>query len=143
MPPIRKRSFGIVPIAFEKDGFPVFLILRAYRNWDFPKGGAEPGESPLDAATRELREETGIQKFTLAWGEISMEIEPYSGGKVATYYPVQVEKREVTLPVSPELGRPEHNEYRWASFDEARALLPPRVIPVLKWAMKRAGDRCP
>jgi len=26
-----------------------FLLLRAYRNWDFPKGLVEAGESPIDA----------------------------------------------------------------------------------------------
>ncbi|CDY73666.1 NTP pyrophosphohydrolases including oxidative damage repair enzymes [Caballeronia glathei] len=29
-------------------------------HWDVPKGQADPGESPLDAALRELVEETGI-----------------------------------------------------------------------------------
>ena len=29
--------------------------------WDLPKGGADPGESPLDAAVRETREETGVR----------------------------------------------------------------------------------
>ena len=40
------------------------------------------------------------------------------------------------LPVSPELGRPEHDEYRWVSFDEAEDLLPPRLAVVLEWAKK-------
>jgi len=26
---------------------PLFLLLRAYRNWDFPKGEVESGEDPL------------------------------------------------------------------------------------------------
>jgi 8-oxo-dGTP pyrophosphatase MutT (NUDIX family) len=134
MPAIKKRSFGIIPIAFEQNGSPVFLILRAYKNWDFPKGGAEAGESPLEAARREMTEETGIEAFTLAWGEVSMDTEVYSAGKVATYYPARVEKQPLTLPVSPELGRPEHDEYRWVSYDEARALFPPRLIPILDWA---------
>lgn len=29
-------------------------------HWDIPKGGAEPGETPLEAALRETREECGI-----------------------------------------------------------------------------------
>ena len=29
-------------------------------NWQFPQGGIDPGEAPLPAALRELREETGI-----------------------------------------------------------------------------------
>ena len=38
--------------------------------------------------------------------------------------------------MSPELGRPEHHEYRWVSFDEAEDLLPPRLAIVLDWARK-------
>lgn len=138
MPTVKRRSFGVVPIATEHDGSPVILILRAYKNWDFPKGGADEGESPLEAAKREMIEETGIQQFMLEWGEVSMDTEIYSGGKVATYYPVRVEKREITLPVNEELGRPEHDEYRWVSSDEAHSLLPLRLIPILDWAMGKA-----
>ena len=46
---------------------------------------------------------------------------------------------EVTLPVNPEIGRPEHTEYRWTTFDEAMALVSPRVRPVLRWAAQVAG----
>lgn len=131
---IQKRSFGIIPIAFEPSGAPVFLILRAYKNWDFPKGGAEAGEAPLEAAKREMMEETGIQEFTLAWGDVSMDTDVYSAGKVATYYPARVQRQRLTLLMSAELGRPEHDEYRWVSYDEARTLLPSRLIPILDWA---------
>jgi bis(5'-nucleosidyl)-tetraphosphatase len=119
MTTIRKRSYGIIPIAFPAAGGPQFLILRAYSNWDFPKGGGEAGETPLQAARRELEEETGIREFELAWGEIYMDTSIYSGGKVARYYPARVEKRPLTLPVSPELGRPEHNEYGWPTIASA------------------------
>lgn len=140
MPEVRKRSFGIVPIAFGQNSAPVFLILRAYKNWDFPKGQAEHGETPLEAARREMTEETGIREFTLTWGEISMDTEIYASGKVVTYFPAQVKKQAITLPVSAELGRPEHNEYRWASYQEAHTLLPARLVPVLDWARRIAAS---
>lgn len=139
---VRKRSFGIIPIAFPPRGGPAFLVLRAWSNWDFPKGGAEPGETRMQAARRELAEETGILEFDLPWGEVYMDTVIYGGGKIARYYPARVEKRRLTLPVSPELGRPEHNEYRWASYERARRLLPPRLTPIIDWAWGLiAGER--
>ena len=39
---------------------PLFLLLDYGRHWDFAKGHVHEGESDLDAALRELREETGI-----------------------------------------------------------------------------------
>lgn len=135
MPAVKKRSFGIVPVAIEQDGSWLLLILRAYKNWDFPKGGADDNETPLAAAIREMNEETGVQQLALEWGEVSMDTEIYAGGKVATYYIARIDKQELTLPVSEELGRPEHDEYRWVSYQEARSLLPPRLIPMLEWAV--------
>ena len=141
MSSVKRRSFGVVPVAFENDGSPVFLILRAYKNWDFPKGGADDKETPLEAAKREMIEETGVQRFALDWGEVSMDTEIYSGGKVATYYLAKVVKQEITLPVSEELGRPEHDEYRWVSADEASTLLPLRLSPVLSWAVDMVSKK--
>ena len=46
----------------------------------------------------------------------------------------QTRTTEVTLPVNPELGRPEHSEFRWVEYDEALQLVSPRVRPVLHWA---------
>ena len=40
-------------------------ILFIYRNnkWDLPKGGIEKGETPEEAAVREVKEETGAKKL--------------------------------------------------------------------------------
>ena len=43
---------------------------------------------------------------------------PYARQKVARYYLGEPSGEDV-LPISPELGRPEHHEFRWVSFDEA------------------------
>ena len=40
------------------------------RHWDVPKGLAEPGESPLAAALRETREETGIDLDASGWADL-------------------------------------------------------------------------
>ena len=112
------------------------LLLRAYRNWDFPKGMVEPGEEALAAARREVEEETGLADLDYPFGEEFKETLPYSGNKVARYYLAETDAEKIVLPVSPELGRPEHHEYRWVSFDEAEDLLPPRLAIVLEWVKK-------
>jgi 8-oxo-dGTP pyrophosphatase MutT (NUDIX family) len=114
-------------------------VLRAYRNWDFPKGTVEPGEAPLDAALRETAEEAAISDLVFCWGEQYCETAPYRGGKVARYYLAETTQASITLPVSPELGRPEHDAWRWVRFDEAERLLPPRLQPVLAWARRQLG----
>ncbi len=63
-----KLAAGVV-IVHESDLGPRFLLLRAYRNWDLPKGLVEAGEQPFDAACREVEEETGITGLDFAWGE--------------------------------------------------------------------------
>ena len=110
------------------------LALRAYRNWDFPKGLVEPGEDPLQAALREVEEETGLAKLALPWGAAWCETEPYAGGKVARYYLAESAQGHVVLGINPTLGRPEHHEFRWLTLDAAHALLPPRLRTVLEWA---------
>ena len=109
-------------------------MLRAYRNWDFPKGLVEPGEDPLAAAIREVQEETLIEDLHFDWGTEYFETAPYRGNKIARYYLARTETEHVTLPVRPELGRPEHHECRWVTFEEALSLAAPRIEPVIRWA---------
>jgi 8-oxo-dGTP pyrophosphatase MutT (NUDIX family) len=110
------------------------LMLRAYRNWDFPKGLLEPGEAALDAARREVAEESGLRDLRFAWGEHYIETAPYARNKVARYYLAEAPTGDPTLPIQPDLGRPEHHEARWVTVDEALALAPPRLHPVVRWA---------
>jgi 8-oxo-dGTP pyrophosphatase MutT (NUDIX family) len=110
------------------------LVLRAYRNWDFPKGVVENAEEMLAAAKREVKEETGLTDVDYPFGEEYKETLPYANNKVARYYLAETDQHAIELPINTALGRPEHHEYRWVSFDEAEDLLPPRLAPVLDWA---------
>ncbi|AOY96114.1 hypothetical protein BKK79_31250 [Cupriavidus sp. USMAA2-4] len=130
---IVKRSAGLVVLR-QFEGEWRCLVLRAYRNWDLPKGQPDPGEELLQTALRETTEETGLSDLELPWGEDYRETEPYSKGKVARLYLALSRQGDVSLPVSAELGRPEHHEFRWASFDRAQELLRPRFWPILQWA---------
>lgn len=135
---IQKLSCGAVLVRKTDSGW-MTLMLRAYRNWDFPKGLCEEGEEPLEAAVREVGEETGISDVALNWGDRHKETGPYNRGKVARYYLARTGQEDVQMGISPELGRPEHHEYRWVSFDTAFDLASPRVRPVVQWARQVIG----
>lgn len=132
-----KFSAGAVVLRPAGEGWR-YLLLRVFRTWDFPKGGVEAGEVPLQAAIREVEEETALTVLDFRWGELYRETAPYSGGKVARYYVAASPEGEVSLPINPELGRPEHHEFRWVQHAEAKRLLPPRLQPVLEWVHELA-----
>ena len=126
-------SAGVVVVRMMPRG-PRYLLLRAYKHWDFPKGIVEPAEDPLTAACREVEEETGLTDLRFTWGSTHVETEPYSDRKVARYYLAESLAGQVRLQVNPQLGRPEHHEYRWLDSSEAHRLLVPRLQRVLAWA---------
>ena len=127
-------SSGIVVVRKETGRWR-YLFLRAYRNWDFPKGIVEPEEGPLETAKREVEEEAGITELHFPWGPVFKETMPYGGGrKIARYYIAETSQSTVTFSINPALGKPEHHEYRWLSYDEIKALSPQRLLAIIEWA---------
>ena len=57
---------GAAAIIVNEEGA-VLLVKHTYgkRNWEIPGGRAEEGESPVDTAIREVREETGLSVVAL------------------------------------------------------------------------------
>ena len=73
--PVRRvESFGGVVVRTGADGLEVALIRPMSEDdkvaWALPKGAKEAGETPEDAALREVREETGLE------AEVVESIEP-------------------------------------------------------------------
>ena len=72
-----EQSFGVIPIqrkknetsetseASETDEILFLLIKHRNGHWAFPKGHANVGETDVETARRELREETGIKEVTV------------------------------------------------------------------------------
>lgn len=134
----RVLSCGAVVLRETQAGWRL-LLLRAFTHWDFPKGLMEAGEEPLQAALREVREETSLDDLAFPWGEDFLETGPYSRGKTARYYLAVTKRSDVAILPNPETGRPEHSEFRWCSFTEARRITAPRVRDVIAWAQQRIG----
>lgn len=135
-------SAGVVVVRFFDD-VPHYLLLRIFSYWDFPKGLVEDGERPLEAAVREVEEETTLADLDFRWGYDYRETGPYGRyKKIARYYLAESRKGQVRLPVNPELGHPEHHDFRWFNFIEAQNKVAGRVKPVLDWAQNMVGS-CP
>lgn len=106
---------GGVVVRYDGD-VPRFLIVRAKRNpehWVLPKGHIEPGETPEQAALREVREEAGVTgEIVAAAGESHFE---YEGTDLRVVY---FEMNHLSS------GRAdEDREVRWCACEEAIELL--------------------
>jgi putative (di)nucleoside polyphosphate hydrolase len=68
---------GIVLINKEKNIFGGQRIDSKTNAWQMPQGGIDDGERPLNAAFRELEEETGIEKPAIIYIDKMDELIPY------------------------------------------------------------------
>lgn len=144
MKKISKRDYivsaGIVPVRIVNEE-PLFLMLRARTFWDFPKGRKEKGESDLETAVRETMEEASIppDRITFPWGKDCIETEPYrkKKDKVGRYFVGLTDFTDIDLPVNPELGRAEHEEFKWVTYEEAKEMTNTRIGSVVDWAYRK------
>jgi len=139
------QSTGVVVIDWTQPE-PAALCVRAYANWDFPKGKIDPGETPQQAAIRELQEETSLEvPEDVTFFDISAPSITYGRRqrtKTATYFMGdRCSTRPPFLPDSPELGRPENDEYRWVPISQLQQLMPLRLLPVVQFVKKWAENK--
>ena len=129
MPEVKSCGFLIIR------GDPVreFLLMRHADRWDLPKGHVDSGETEMQCALRELREETGI---------VATDIEVLDGFRFETRYRVRAKKggqlydktlvvflarlmRDVTVALT------EHPGYQWFPWHPPHKIQTFTIDPLL------------
>jgi 8-oxo-dGTP pyrophosphatase MutT (NUDIX family) len=133
---MKDEAFGIVPVFVNATDTLFLLIQHQAGHWAFPKGHADPGESALETAKRELEEETGIRDYEVVeepsfveYYSFVQEAAPTSVKhyafakegevieKTVTYFVAFVNSMDVVLQVE------EVQNSAWSSFEEAINLI--------------------
>jgi len=123
-----KAAGGVVWREGQDSDEPEFLLLlhKHGRYWSFPKGRRNKGETDLETARREIREETGIEDFTLLerGGKLINDTVRYFVRRGKSFIPKEVRYFLVKFSKRVEINLSrEHIAYKWLKFDDAIANL--------------------
>jgi len=119
-----------------------FLLMRHADRWDLPKGHVDPGESEMECAFRELREETGIS---------DQDAEVLEGFRFTTNYPVRSKRDgriiDKTLVVflarlkhEVEIDPTEHGGYQWFRWQPPHQIQARTIDPLLAEVERFVGS---
>lgn len=93
----------------------LMLLLRREKDYDIPKGHIEKGETALEAAKREVKEETGLEPEFLPFFSVTTKYFFYEGKekvmKHVKFFIAKSNTKNVTISF-------EHKGYEWLTYAE-------------------------
>ena len=116
------RAAGGIVIRPTEQGEPEIVVIhrRKHQDWSLPKGKLEPGESWLDAAVREVEEETGFRVRPVRRVGRTRYPDADDRDKLVRYWLMELADGEAGTRFEP---NKEVDELRWVTPSEAGKLL--------------------
>ncbi len=140
-----RTSAGIVPFRYDAGALNVLLVhpggpfwaRKDVGAWSIPKGQHDPGEDPLEAALRELAEETGANVSAIDRSAlVELGTVTQKGGKIVSAWAAELDLEASTIASNtfviewpPGSGReqefPEVDRAEWLDLEAARTKINP------------------
>jgi 8-oxo-dGTP pyrophosphatase MutT (NUDIX family) len=124
---IKEKSAGLIIFRrHPQEGMQYLVLYHRGTYWNFPKGKVESGESEIEAAIRETKEETGLMNLRLVEGfreQTQFFFRELRQGKselIKKDFAIYL--AEVDMKAAPRLSS-EHNGYAWLDFKTASKFL--------------------
>ena len=155
----KRLSCGVVILSADREL--LLCHVTGQNHWDLPKGGIDVGETPLQAALRETREETGLRLAADALLDLGRFV--YTGKKNLHLFATGMARIDLkhlyceSHYLDRHSGRPlpEMDGFGWFAFERVAGLCTPKMAQVLGsrvdlaqvheqlWAAERAEpDSC-
>ncbi len=123
MPPEAKVTVSAGGVVLNQQG--MVLVVDQGTSWSLPKGHVDPGEEPVQAAAREIREESGVTELNFisvlgSYGRYKLglkQTEDQAEWKVLVFYLFSTAQNELKP------HDPRHPQACWVHPDKVEALL--------------------
>ncbi len=119
----KENSFGLIPILKRNNEILFLVISHNAGHWAFPKGHKEKGESDIETAKREFKEETGIKDFKIIDEDAYFEekylikIDGKDLEKTVKYFICATKTQEVVIQEK------EIKSFKWLNFEDTNSIL--------------------
>jgi bis(5'-nucleosidyl)-tetraphosphatase len=124
-----KSGSGIIVVKLFSSGWKVLALEALDSVLDIPKGAIDPGETPLEAALRETREESGITNLDFTWGMKSI-----VNGDITCY--IAQTQQEPVIAKNPHTHIVEHTRATWVDWFFLEANTYDFLKPCVRWAQE-------
>ena len=124
-----KSGSGIIVVKHFSSGWKVLALEALDSVLDIPKGVIDPGETPLEAALRETREESGITNLDFTWG-----MKNIVNGDITCY--VAQTHQEPVISKNPHTHIVEHTSAAWVDWLFLEENTYYFLKPCVRWAQE-------